>query len=228
MAKRRKSPDLGSKKQSSPDFEAILSKSQATVLKLIAPVATANNFYLAGGAALALQIFHRRSRDFDFFTAGKFDNIEKFLKSMKSAGIEFNVQQTAQGTLFGTVNGIEMSFIRYDYPILNSKVRNDNYTLEMVTLLDIAAMKMSAVVQRGLKRDFVDVYALLKSGVTLQQMLDSYKRKYGFDNKVSILMALSYFDDAEAAEMPDMIWTVKWDEVKKYISKAVTEFARKA
>ena len=197
---------------------------QEKALRVIGPFASAYGFYLAGGTALALQLHHRRSRDFDFFSPVKFDDTTKFVHTIKSAGIDFKVQQIAKGTVFGIANGVEVSFIEYLYPVLNSIVCDSNYSIEMVDTFDIAAMKASALVQRGMKRDFIDLYALMKSGISIQQMLDAYKMKYGVDNTLSIIRSLTYFDDAETANMPEMIWPLKWIGVKKTISKAVTEF----
>ena len=53
-------------------FEEVLQKDAERALALLEKSGLLKNAYLAGGTALALQIGHRISVDFDFFTPKKF------------------------------------------------------------------------------------------------------------------------------------------------------------
>ena len=57
-------------------FYDILDKKRLAVLPLLA--AYKKDFYLAGGTALALQLGHRDSVDFDFFSTNEFDTSALF------------------------------------------------------------------------------------------------------------------------------------------------------
>ena len=46
----------------------VLTHDQKRVLKQLGPFTFQQDFYLAGGTALAIHLGHRRSRDFDWFT----------------------------------------------------------------------------------------------------------------------------------------------------------------
>jgi len=67
-------------------------------------------------------------------------------------------------------------------------------------------MKLSAIAQRWTKKDFIDIYALGQSGLTLKAMLDCYQRKYGIKTSLTSFTALPIFDDAEREKAPYLVW----------------------
>jgi hypothetical protein len=86
-------------------------------------------------------------------------------------------------------------------------------------------MKLSAIAQRGHKKDFVDLYALGTKSFSLKQMLSFYQKKFSLRDIGHVLFALSYFDDAEKERMPMMLWKFQWNTMKKAIQtwvKALT------
>lgn len=74
-------------------------------------------FYLAGGTALALQINHRTSIDFDFYTEKDFDN-RKLLGEIEEQFNDVKVVQIPEQTLITKIKGIEVNFFRYPYPLI--------------------------------------------------------------------------------------------------------------
>src|ERR1019366_3264836 len=82
---------------------------------------------------------------------------------------------------------------------------------------DLAAMKLSAVAQRGAKKDFADIYALGRRADSLRQMLRWYKQKFAIEDIAHLLRSLAYFDDAESERLPRMLWPVRWREIKETI-----------
>ena len=87
----------------------------------------------------------------------------------------------------------------------------------LAALSDIACMKLIAVSQRGTKKDFIDVYELIQSGMNLTSQFDALERKFSSVsyNKLSILKSLTYFVDAENDAMPKMHKPYGWEDVKK-------------
>lgn len=182
-------------------------------------------FYLAGGTALALQIRHRRSIDFDFYTPNHFDPKDLFRK-LKRGFKNISSRHLAEGTLIAAVDDVEMSFFRYEYPRLKKAVRTEY--LDLLSVEDIAAMKVIAVVQRGTRRDFVDIYCLLKT-MSLEKLLALTRRQYEVFNQYQGLRALTYFKDAEEEEgrrRLDTFERVEWDRIKREIVVAVDSYAR--
>jgi hypothetical protein len=89
---------------------------------------------------------------------------------------------------------------------------------------DIAAMKIDAASSRGSKKDFIDIYFLLKK-YTLENLIGFFEQKYKDINynKLHILKSFIYFEDAENEPMPKMIQEVDWDKVKQNIREKVNE-----
>ena len=86
-------------------------------------------------------------------------------------------------------------------------------------------MKLSAITNRGTKKDFIDYYFLLKS-YSLGEMFDIYIEKYSDAQLFSAIKSLTYFEDAESDPMPRLLKEVDWGEVKKFIINAVNEYLK--
>jgi len=182
-------------------------------------------FYLAGGTAVALHIGHRRSIDLDWFSGESLGDVMRMAKAL-SEDIGFHTSEVAPGTLHGTASGVRLSFMEYRYPLLRRLASIGRFGCRVASLRDLACMKLSAAAQRGSKKDFVDIYALLTEHGTLAAMLDSYVRKYRVSDVSHVLYGLAYFEDAEKERMPAMLWNVTWKEVKDTVRGAVKEAAR--
>ena len=140
-------------------------------------------------------------------------------------GLALEEVQTAPGTLHALTEGVRLSFLRYDYPLVGELLRSDEYAFALASLDDLACMKLAAVAQRGSRKDFVDVYAIGVRHRPLAEMLELYRRKYSTSDIGHVLMGLAYLDDAEEEPMPKMIWDVSWDEVTRRISDWVRKAA---
>ena len=90
-------------------------------------------------------------------------------------------------------------------------------------------MKLAAIMDRGTKKDFIDLYFLIKKGFVLEDALKYYDKKYKAlaNNIYSITISLSYFSDAEYSDMPQMIDKVSWDEVKAFFEKEAIRLGKK-
>jgi hypothetical protein len=101
--------------------------------------------------------------------------------------------------------------------------------IDLASLKDIAAMKLAAIMDRGTKRDFIDLYFLIKNNISLDKMFVFYDKKFKAleGNLYSLLKYLTYFDDAEKSEMPEMLKKVSWEEVKNFFKKEVVKVAKK-
>ena len=100
-------------------------------------------------------------------------------------------------------------------------------TLELLKRLasdkDIAAMKINAIIGRGTRKDFIDLYVLLQH-YSLSQIMDFYKQKYPEFSEYRALLSMTYFDDAEMQDMPKMFIDTSWEEMKKTIVEAVKRY----
>lgn len=193
----------------------ILKPRQREVLRSLGPVANKHGFYLGGGTAVALHLGHRRSVDFDWFRQPILEDPQELARELQDEGIPFVTGWTRPSTLYGTVRGVRVSFFRYRYPSLRPLIFWPEPACQLAALEDLACMKLSAISQRGSRKDFVDLFALGRHGFSLQQMLGWYREKFEVDDIAHLLYALVYFDDADPEPRPSMIWSVSWREVKE-------------
>ena len=177
------------------------------------------NFYLVGGTALALQLGHRKSIDLDFFTMVDFDSeilLQQLLKKY-----EVSVINQTQSMLITTVQNIKVDFVKMAYPILFPTLNIEG--IQMLAIKDIAPMKLKAIVQRGSKKDFYDIYFLLDF-LSLDQIIDLFKRKFQQHEIFHVIKSLTYFKDAETYANPIVFdKTITWEMVKSSIRKTIKE-----
>ena len=171
--------------------------------------------YMAGGTALALQLGHRRSVDFDFFCKEKFDE-EEITEKLKVVG-DYEMERQAVNTMQGHFNGVSFSLFWYKHPLISESV--DIGGINLASVEDIAAMKFQATLGRATKKDYIDIYFLIKKCFPVENMFEYYDRKYGTleNNKLMLVNGLQYFEDAETSEMPVMFEGVSWSEVKNFL-----------
>lgn len=81
-------------------------------------------------------------------------------------------------------------------------------------------MKVAAIIGRGTKKDFIDLYFLLRI-YSLQEILDLYSSKYPDGTLFVAIKSLTYFEDAESDPLPEMLEQIDWAEVKGTIVSAV-------
>jgi hypothetical protein len=201
-------------------FEQSISNKTELVLKKIVQGNLVKNFYLGGGTALALQLGHRESIDLDWFSQAAFSNSD--LKEELSRLGKLEIIGEEDGTVNAILDGVKVSFLRYRYPLAFPLV--DFERIKLADERDIAAMKIDAASSRGSKKDFIDIYFLLKK-YSLDHLVAVFQKKYegiGY-NRLHILKSLVYFEDAEKEPMPKMLQETDWKTVKRGIQEKVNE-----
>ncbi len=203
----------------------VMTKAQGGVLARLGPIVAAEGFYLAGGTALALHYGHRRSVDLDWFSPGVFADPLALAARIRDSGIKLEVAGVSRGTLHGRVNRVRVSFLEFRYPLLARAVRRPVARCPIAGVRDIACMKLAAIAQRGSRKDFVDLWALLAHQRRLPAMLADYKRKFSIGDVASVLYGLGYFDDAETEPLPKMLVPVDWPAIRAVVTAALRKTA---
>jgi predicted nucleotidyltransferase component of viral defense system len=178
------------------------------------------SFSLGGGTALALQLGHRISVDLDFFSETDFET-ETLINSL-SKSYNLNDISSEKNSLrctfqFGT-NEIKVDFLKHGYHLLRPILETED--IRLLSLEDVTAMKLNAIANRGAKKDFFDIYALLEK-YSIEDMVSLFEEKYPLINSFSVIKSLTYFDDAEKDPNPISLMNVKWSEVKQKIQTVV-------
>lgn len=162
-------------------------------------------FVLCGGTAIALQLGHRQSVDFDFFGCRAFDPVQ--LYSIVPLLNGSTVLQQAASTLTCRVERADPVIVSFfGVPTLRwvaaPLIARDN-GLRIASLLDLAGMKAAVVQQRAEAKDYIDLHALLLAGIGLPMALAAAKVIYGerFNPQLT-LKALSFFGDGDLPSLP--------------------------
>lgn len=194
-----------------------------SVLDAIKSTMAKHRAVLAGGTALALHVGHRESVDLDFFTAKAF-RPESILAAIGKAGLSFQVLDEGDEHVVVLIDGVKFSLFRYEYAFLDRTIEHDGVSIAGV--LDIAAMKIIAISQRGAKRDFADMYFILQQ-VPFHKIASHMVARFGRDriNPVLIGKGMVYFKDADSH--PEPIYrgnAVRWETVKVFFRNHARQF----
>ena len=169
------------------------------------------DFRLVGGTALALQLGHRQSIDVDLFTDKPFD------AESLAERIPMQRQRIRENSVTGEIDGIKVDLIAHRYAWIDEPVESEN--IRLASMRDLAAMKLNAVANRGSKKDFWDIAALLDR-MTVAEMIDCYRLRYPHMDDWQALRSLAFFDDAEPDPDPLSRTDVTWGDVKQRIKDA--------
>ena len=205
--------------------EKIVRKPHQDVLESLGPVVNGEGFYLGGGTAVALRLGHRQSDDFDWFSRERLPESGVLVQRLHDAHLPFILGLAGKGTLHGTLKGVRVSFLEYRYPSLEPPTTWQETDCKIASLQDLASMKLAAVANRGSRRDFLDLHAMVRSGLDLKTMLDLYRKKYATKEIAHLLCALAYFDDAEKEKAPRLFQKLNWSELKRDFRSWVREIA---
>lgn len=176
---------------------------------------SSSGFALAGGTSLALRLGHRISVDLDFFTPIAFE--PSTLASQLGIGPE-SITGQAEGTLQIRINRVKVELLKHAYPRLAADEVIQG--IRMWSLEDLVAMKLNAVANRGSKKDFYDLAALL-ARFPLQNMIGLYQAKYRPASIMMVIRSLAWFDDADAEPDPISLRDESWQAVMDQISSAI-------
>jgi len=186
-------------------------------------------YYLAGGTGLALHYGHRVSVDLDLFS----DQADSVGLDERAAMREvfddptLTITHDKDATFVATWRGVGVSFFRLPlYPLVRPTFLVDG--IRLASIEEIGAMKLAAIMGRGTRKDFIDLYFILQK-VNLEAVFEVAAVKYAKVNSfaVSATRALAYFEDAETLPMPNMLVKVTWSKIKKFLNAQAMEAGRK-
>ena len=200
----------------------ILSKEQKELLPLIKQFK--REFYLVGGTAIALQLGHRRSIDFDLFKQSNL-NTSRTLKKLNAAKISYVVTRRVFEQINLVMNTVKITFFQYPYAIEANL--DFEKTVRMPDLLTLAAMKAYALGRRAKWKDYVDLYFLLRDCFTLDQIVQKADTLFGqmFSGKL-FRSQLAFHKDIDFSEPVEFMpgFEVNEQNVKDFlIDKSLQE-----
>lgn len=196
----------------------ILTNKQKELLPLLKDVS--EEFGLVGGSAIALQLGHRESIDFDLFKNGVLNilklkrNINK-LFSIDQVRVENSNEYTLQ------TNNVQLTFYNYPFDIAYDVKFDD--IIALPSLLVLAAMKAFALGRRAKWKDYVDLYFILQK-YTLKEIVKQSETifKGEFSEKL-FREQLSYHEDLDYSE--EVIYKTGYSADDAEIKKKLTEIS---
>ena len=201
-------------------YKEILTKDQIELLPLVKKFI--KNFGLVGGTAVALQIGHRQSIDFDFFSVKEFNNV-KIKQIIIKSGWKINKvhkDEIDQFTFF--INNVQLTFFHYPFKIEFSK--HFENILRMSDLLTLAAMKVYALGRRVKWKDYVDLYFIINKYHSLKKIVKRGKTIFnGEFNERIFREQLAYFKDIDYQE--EVVFLKGFAISDKIIKKKLIEFS---
>ena len=170
--------------------------------------ATPAGFVLYGGTALALRLGHRESLDFDFFSRESFapDDLKTRIDYLEGS----RTLQQSENTLTCVVDCQGEVHVSYfgglDLCSVHEPERAEGPGIFVASLLDLAATKVATVQARADAKDYFDIDALLRTGITLEDALGAAGAVYGSGfNPLLSLKALTYYAEGDLDTVPKTV-----------------------
>jgi hypothetical protein len=206
--------------------EALSPRAQALAGQL-AEAPWAQDFYLAGSAALALYLGHRPIAELDLMSgANRLAAAERrvLLQALLDLDPEAQVETARDGYLFVRAGGgVPLRLFHYPYPLVAPA--EDAGGLAVASAVDLGLMKLAAIVSRGSRRDFVDLYLLCRE-LPLAELLEHAGDKFGHvrDFPLQALKGLSDLSETAGEAMPRLAVQVGWEEVTAWLDAELRRF----
>lgn len=209
--------------------ESVLPAGTAEVAGILADWRAMDQFYLAGGTALALHLGHRQSRDLDFFTRVPRDrlpvlpDLDDVMARFRS--VEWELKTTEQ--IQCRVDGVSATLLAYPFP--HRFAFQAWRGLAVADARDIAMQKAYTVGRRAQARDYLDLHALLTRGVvSLDDLMAWAQETYGgaFSPRL-FLQQLTYTEDLpdRDAALALLVTPASFDAVADDLAQLVRDWS---
>lgn len=211
-----------------PHWEALTPETY-DAFRVAARLPFIHEFYLAGGTGLALHLGHRFSVDLDFFspTADAVGPDVRVILRESFLDPTLSITFDKDGTFVATWRGVGIGFFRLSlYPLVQPPIEIEG--VPVATIEEIGAMKLAAIIDRGTRKDLVDLYFILQK-VPIERLFKVAAVKYARVRTfaISAVRGLAYFEDAERLPMPRMIDRTSWAKMKQFLERQAMEAGRK-
>jgi len=197
----------------------------------LAPRPWAADFYLAGGAALALHFGHRTAHGLDLMSGtNRLAPADRrdLLADLLAVDAGCRVETARDGYLFvRTGEGVPLRLFWYPYPLVDPVEEFAGFAV--ASPVDLALMKLGAVISRGGRRDFVDLYVAARA-LGLETVLGRAEQKFGHvgDFPLQAYKALADLGEAESEPMPELAIELNWAAVRDWALAAAARGGREA
>lgn len=198
----------------------VLTKEGKEIFRLLGKF---DDFYLAGGTALALQIGHRISVDFDLFSEKEISKnlLAKIKRVFEGKTIIASVNNPDELTVFA--DDVKITFLKYPFPVINKFV--DYNGVKILDAKEIAATKAYTIGRRGTLKDYVDLHFIVSEKISsLDEIMEMARSKFGSDfNDRLFLEQLVYFNDIEETKIQFLKKSIAKNDLEKFFKSEVSK-----
>lgn len=183
------------------------------------------NFYLVGGTALALQIGHRLSADFDFFSNQELlpNLLPKVRRVFSNSSIKVSYRISSE-QLTVLIDGTKTTFFYYPYSLVEPLL--EYLKVPLASILEIAAMKAFSIGKRISYKDYIDWYFLFsEKHVKLKQVIETAQKKFNGDFNARLFLGqLASISDVPTLDIDFLRDPVDRKTVEKFLEKTIRDF----
>jgi hypothetical protein len=202
-------------------YPDILTKEQKDLLPLMSGFR--REFYLVGGTAIALQLGHRMSIDFDMFKLSRISSSKVFAK-LDASNIKYKITRRVAEQINITINEVKLTFFQYPFSI---DAKTDfQKTFKMPDLISLSAMKAYALGHRAKWKDYVDLYFLIKDYCSVDHIIQKANFLFGQQFNEKLFRAqLAYHKDIDYSEPVEYMSGFETDEqeIKDFLINVALE-----
>lgn len=182
-----------------------------------------SGFYLAGGTALALQMGHRKSADFDLFSKEEIDKniLDKVKRVFPQNSVSLSVDNPDELTIL--IDGTKITFLKYPFPLFSGLV--DCEGVKLLSIKEIAATKAYTIGRRGSYKDYIDLYFIVSESYSnLNEIIELAEKKFGGEfNSRLFLEQLVYLEDVKDTEIIFLKQAINKKELKDFFQEKIGE-----
>ena len=205
------------------EVRAILPSDAARTWEAIVPLRP-EPAYLVGGTAVAVHIGHRKSRDLDFCLSSPVDLTD--LNDRLSNSDRWLASTLTESTLNGVFSATKLQFLLADTET-NLEPLTMVGGIPVASLPDLFAMKLGVITRRGALRDYYDLMEMERTGLTAEEGLSLFVRRYhpaGVDAALAgVILALGPAAIADAKSDPSGVPKSAVKELERYWPKRQIE-----
>lgn len=184
-------------------FKEVLYKNQEEIIWILK--AFSRDFYLAWGTAIALQLWHRKSLDFDLFSKKEISSNKLINKLQKNWFIISRILvDNKEEELTLIINWVKITFLHYPFDI---ELSTDFEWIKMPNLESLCAMKLYTLWRRWKWKDYVDIFFIFKNWFNFDKISTLTKSIFNWSYNEKLLREqLVYYKDIDYTEEVDFLW----------------------
>jgi hypothetical protein len=191
-----------------------LSPIQVIPTRIAEAVCSSAYWFVIGGQAIRCFCPYRPSNDVDFGVARAKD-ADDLLRQLRRQG-RVELLERTEGTTHLQFDGINVSV--FVLPELGPHVEE-----QALSVTGVLATKLHAILDRGTRRDFFDLYVMLhQHQFGIVECLRAIREVYAIEvNEGLLLRALTYFDDADREPRLPGEGAKDWETVRTFFTSRV-------